>query len=407
MTISFNDNNRTGAFVATTDYDNIVSGGVFNSSSNTFATVTYTIPAINLGEPQLVSFDMGSTPGWLDIYLAQASGPDDLMASFLLPAGTASFYNYAGAGPSLSFLDPDSAFTDCDDFTGSNSAEARILVDDVAVDLTVAASGLCTSFSTSTYDSGTKTATLSYDVDGAAVNHTVDLTDTNGNIKAASVDQNVFTVKSLALGTDNKYFNDGFLSGSSTSQQLYFVVNEGSDGKALPKDTPWPIAGGVFDLSGANADLSTVVFDTSLAKYSALVHGLGEKTKDGSFTLFVPYHDGDKYVGVCAGATTIAGVTNKCNGIYYVKDGQTKTNKDTKSIPAGRSVKASVITVGTKKFWQVEGLTGTGAFSANIASDPDTGISASAASLPAVLAVTAVTIGAAIAARRATAKVRK
>ena len=406
LKVSFYDSGRTGAFVATTDYDNVISGGLVASTSNTAASFTYTVPTITAGVAQLVSVDL-SNSGWVDLYLKQGSGSEVLLVSFKAATGTASYLGYNGTfGPSMTFENFDEYFSSCDDMGASqtnNSASARVLFDGSAATLALGVGGLCTSFDTSSYDSGTKTATLAYDTAGAAVNHDIKYA-TGDASKAKTTNTAINATSSLTLTTNGGDFKDYFSSGAGT-KQLYFTTKESTDGKVIPKDTPWPIAGGIFDL-GATVDISSVVFDTSPTAFSAVAHNLAAKTKDGSFTLYIPYKDKDNFVGLCVGAADIAAVSSKCTGIYYLKDGQTKKNSDTKSIPTGREVKAAIITVGTKKFWQVDGLTGTGGFSTTLASDPDTGVSINTASMPVVIAVMAVTIGVAFAARRQTAKKR-
>ncbi len=401
LIVNFVDNDRTGAFVDTVDYNAVYSGVTFTSSSNTSGALNYTLPSFAQDEAVLVSVDI-STAGKVEIYLKIGSGSENKLGDFLANANTDSFLTVNSIGQSVSYGFFDD-FGDCSGFTGAAAVDVRMLAGGSPVDLTEASGGTCSSFAHNSYNASTKTVTLGFQVAGAAVNHTVDLISGSGSIKSPTVDQLIYAMSSLNLTTDGKWFKDSFTSGSNTSQQLYFGVTESVDGKKLPKNNPWPIAGGVFDMS-SDVDLSAVSFDTSPDGYAALAHKLNEKTKDGSFTLFVPYRDGDKFVGVCPGAATIAAVTSKCTGIYYVKEGQTKTSKDTKSIPANRSVKASIVTVGTKKFWQVDGLTGTGVLSANIASDPDTGISVSVTSTPFAVGAMILTLGAAILARRSFAK---
>lgn len=397
LKVTFVDADRSGAFVADTDYKDLYSGVTFTNTGNTEGSLNYTLPSMAQDEAILVSADI-ATDGWVGFKLKIGSGSEVLLGNFLAHAGTAAFKYYSGFGPGLNYGDFD-IFSACNTVTGSAYVKTRILADGTAAALTNVADGLCISFADNSYDAATKTATLGYKTSGVAVDHTIDMTNEAGSIKAATVDNIVSVLSSLELASENKIFKNYFVSGSGTSQQLYFGVNEGLENKALPKNTPWPIAGGVFDLS-ASVDLSAAVFDTSPTAYTAVAHNLAAKTKDGSFTLFIPYKTNDNFVGVCAGAATLTAVNNKCNGVYYLKDGQTKTSKDTKSIPSGRSVKATIVTIGAVKFWQVDGLTGSGGFSTTLAEDPDTGLSISAMSAPVAVGLMAVTLGLALTARR-------
>ncbi len=415
LNLSYQDFNRTTPYVLNTDYKNVLAGVTVTPNTNAIVAAAYNIPIVAASVPQLITTDLSTDPGWVDVFLKTGSGSSNLLISFLAPAGVVSFLNDDSTHAfQFGYSAIDSSFTSCGQVTGSSEVLVRALTGTTPNGLTPAAltatptASDCSTFDKTSYNSTTMTASLKYDIAGAVVNHVIK--------DAISLPQLTTTKTSLSfnttlnLDTNGIYFKDYFSPGSSSAQQLFLTTSEYQDGKALPKNTPWPIAGGIFDLSTKDVDLvgNGVVLDTSATGFSAVAHNMNKITKDGTFTLFVPYRDGDKFVGLCAGAADIAASTSKCTGIYYLKDGQTKTNTDTKSIPAGKSVKATIITVGTKKFWQVDGLTGTGGFSSNLASDPATGIAINTTTTPIVIAAIMGTLALAFVARRlATVKAKK
>ena len=404
LSMDFYQLGRTGAFVATTDYDNLFSGvSITGASNNAISEFDYVIPAIAAGTAQLISVDISRT-GWIDVYLKTGTGTENRLMSYKAPTGTTSFYN-KGSGVNFGYNPIDSSFTSCSQLTGSASIAVRALdlTNATVLGLTAAPTtqGIsCPSFDKTSYDSASKVATLAYDVAGASINHVVKDYNNVPALKTTATPLQFLT--SLTLGSSGTYFKDGFSTGTSDSQQLYFATQENQDGKVIPKNTPWPIAGGTFNLATGDVDVvgNGVVLDTSPATFAAVAHNMNKITKDGTFTLFVPYKTGDNFVGLCAGAVDLTGVNTKCNGIYYVKDGQTKKHADTNSIPTGHSVKAAIVMIGAKKFWQVDGLTGTGGFSTTLASDPETGISVSTTSTPVVIATIIGTLALAFTARR-------
>lgn len=87
-----------------------------------------------------------------------------------------------------------------------------------------------------------------------------------------------------------------------------------------------------------------------------------------TFTLFVPKGSGHQYVHVCPFATSLAGVTNTCQGGYSLSNGQTLNG-----------VSASTITDGIQ-YWKVDGVTGTGIISFSTTPPPVTSSSSSSSS---------------------------
>ncbi len=408
LTMFYYDNNRSAVFVSSTDY-NVIDGGVTATVDSNIKSMsaTYTFPTILASTTDVISVDLTTDAGFVDVFAKSGSGTDTKLINFKSPTGTTSFYGNNGKGIAFQYSAIDQTQASCTAITGSNELLVHVLAGGVGGTPVVLSAtpdiyAACNNFDKTSYDSSTKTASLKYDVAGVSPNHVIKLTSDQSSLKAKTTDSYIDRFTSIAVSTDHMYFTDYFNSGSSASQPLYFTTSESQDGKSLPKSTPWPIAGGVFDMSSKDVDLAAggVVFDTSLSGHAAVAHNMNKVTKDGTFTLFIPYKDKDNYVGLCAGAADLSAVGNKCSGIYYLKDGQTKKNSDTKSIPVGHSVKASIVTVGVTKFWQVEGLTGTGGFSTTLVSDPATGISVSATSTPAVVAVVFATIVLAFAARR-------
>ncbi len=350
------------------------------------------------GVTNLISVDL-SNAGWIDIYYKKGSTTEARLISYKAPANTTSFHSFINLVKISNYIQTNAET--CEGIKGSGEVKVRVLVDGSAADLDAKPNGwtTCGTFDKTSYDSSTKIASLKYDVAGAAVNHTIKTYD---KILPSSFNTSPSTYSSLKLDDSGKYFTDWFNSGAEADKTIYFSVSSGTDDAPIPKNTPWPLASAIFDFSKADINMKTAgtVFDTSATDFKTVAHKLAELTKDKSFTLYVPYRDGDKFVGVCAGAADLAAVNDKCTGVYYLSEGKSKTHKDTKSIPDGKTVKASLITVGAKKFWQIDGLTGSGGFSANITEDPATGISVNTMSTPIVLAAIAGTIAVALGARR-------
>lgn len=371
LTVDFYDSNRTGAFVSNTDYQNVVSGGNVTSSSNTSATFTYTISSMSTSTAQLVSIDL-SNSGWVDVYLKSGGGSDTRMVSFKAATGTAKFLNANETGPTVSYDPLDPTWSSCSSVTGSAEADARVLADGSALGLTLTSyKGVCESFVTNSYNSTTKTAALKYDIAGAAVNH-VFIQPSGGQSTVSQLGYSIYS--SLAYNDQSKYFSDYFASSTSSNQQIYFIAAAFEDGKNIPKNSYYPIAGGIVDMSKADIDLGAkqITMDTSSTDHKAFIHNMNTITKDGTFTLFVPYKTGDTFVSICPGVSSLSDTKDKCTNEYSLKDGQSKTSANATGIPKGVTVKATKVTLGGIDFWQVEGLTGSGGFSSSIGV-PDTG----------------------------------
>lgn len=165
---------------------------------------------------------------------------------------------------------------------------------------------------------------------------------------------------------------------SSTGLTLWNGSNFGLQGQALAGSTSASTAVGIADKN--NTPLAEVMVNLSSAQdwskisltygsdsvaHKAYVHGLTSApgVVGSTFTLYVPYHANDHFVGICPGATSLGAVNSGCPGIYYVKSGQTKSHADSSSIAAGNTVKAAVVTVGPQQYWTISGLGGTGGFS--------------------------------------------
>ena len=397
MTCYENDNAakpRASYSWSASDYTNLASGVVGRTGVDGIGTgcgITYT-HNFAAGTEYIVGFDT-SSPGVVSMYLKEGAGADAKLADIAMAEDQLKSVN-VGRGTS----DGEGTCTSL----AANEINVQVLSGSTAEDLSLSKdAGACSAVDQSTYNSSTKVANIKNiagNSSGVVVKHSVVGTGTTViNVEGAYLEASTsLTYNSGGFPTDYLSFSD------SAAQQVYFSLDTVSDGKAIPKDAAWPIAGGIFDMLAGDIDLAgnSVKLDTSATDFKALAHNLNTVTKDGSFTLFVPYKTGTSFVGICAGASEMAAVNDKCSGIYYLKDGQTKTDADTKSIPAGKSVKATIITLNGNKFWQIDGLTGSGGFSAGIASDPATGISVSTMSMPVVMALIAVTISAALLSRR-------
>lgn len=385
---------KVGNFV-TGDYGTPASGVVLTTGSTTCG---FSYPyALTTGHTYRIDADFGMT-GEIGVYLKDDSAVEVMLTSF----------KYSGTQITTPAPTQTYAYVErssCEAITATET-EIVALVDDVAgVSFLFKDTGTCSGFNASTYDTTSKVVTAKY-VAGSTSGITVKHSATFG-VNGAGTNNFGFTT-SLATAKSSgssviTYFKDGLGPTSSADQKIYLVAT--SDGKdGFTDKDQFPVAIGNFDFSSTNKDFKDVKLGSSRTKYAAFAHSLNTLTKDGSFTLMVPFKDGDKYVGVCTGAASLDAVSGKCNGIYYLKEGQTKTSKETKSIPVNRSVNATTTTVNGVKFWVVDGLTGSGAFSANIASDPETGISVSATSTPIAVGVMVMALGAAVFARRSLSK---
>ena len=171
------------------------------------------------------------------------------------------------------------------------------------------------------------------------------------------------------------------ISGASNAKTIGFVQTAGS--------TSAPVAQGVFDLSQGNVDGSDFTFGSDAAVHKAFAHNVARKTVDGTFTLYVPFKEGDAAVGICPGADSLAAVSATCANFYFLKEGETK-NGATASIETAAD---------GAKYWKVSGLTGTGGFSTTLAAAeaaaaaagvPDTGFSLGLANPALVIGVGAI-----------------
>ncbi len=290
------------------------------------------------------------------------------------------------------FVTSGTANTNCSTITALNLSVQFLHAGAAVANTLSKAVGPCLNFDISTYDAVTKITNIKFlagNTPGIVSQHTISYVPTMG----AYTSLDIFTVGSKNLKDYLGYNN-------AAAQQVYYAKYMGADYEGYAKDQQALVAAGIFDLSSADVDGSKVLMDTSLTNHKAFAHNFAGLTKGKAFTLYIPYKDADNFVGLCSGAADFASVSNKCTGIYYLKDGQTKTSKDTKSIPTGGSVKATIVTINGSKFWQVDGLTGTGGFSTTLASDPATGISISTVSTPVMVSMVIVTLGLAFAARR-------
>ena len=216
LSIRYADSNRTGAFVATTDYTNVLGGVNVTSTSNTLATATYTMPTISAAAAQTVSIDR-SNAGWIDVWLKQGAGADTRLVSFKADVGAAAFLNTGSSLLTSIIYDETNAFGSCSQITGSKEAKVRILFDGVATSLTAAPTtfATCGNFDKTSYDVATKTASLKYDTANIMPNHQVFFDLTNPFIA-------INLTSTLTTTPDKQNFIDYFIAGNSASQQFYF-----------------------------------------------------------------------------------------------------------------------------------------------------------------------------------------
>lgn len=363
LSLYYTDVGHSGTFVNGTDYKNVASGvNVASSSSTISLSATYTTATVAADTAQQLSVDLGTDAGFANVYLKQGSASEALLVSIKLPTNTTSFLVKNSVAARVSYSEATFQEESCTAITGSGEVVVRVLLDGTAAALSATpyTDAPCGNFDKTSYDSGTKTATLKYDTDGETPNHTIIKGDSG--FKTNSDDYASFaTSLDATVSGDRYYMADNFTTSNSATQPLYVYVDNSVEGRSTTKDVPFPVVGGVVDFSGGDLDLSTgnVSVDVSAANYAALAHNFGSLTNNGTFSLFAAQREADEYVGVCPGATAIDTVNTTCGDVYFLKDGETKNGTT-----------ASLITVGVTKFWQVSGLSGTGVFSSTIGSIP-------------------------------------
>lgn len=329
----------------------------------------FTYPFNSTTGANKISVDM-STAGQIDILFTDGPTQTNKALGSILTPGLVKFnagrvYAYARYG----------APTDLCTSLAALEYKTTVLFDSTASVLTLTKdAGICANFDNSTYNATTKAATIKHlagNTPGITINHTID----TGYVYSATEPQ-YSIIKSLELEkyANINYFKDYILPTANASQQIYVGASHPTGG-SYGKDVPYLLADGVADLSKADINFKTlaITFGSDKSTFKAFAHNLNKATKDGSYTLYVPAKDGDNFVGICNGVSSLDAITNKCSGVYYLKDGQSKTIKDTKSIPDGKTVAASKTSFNGVNYWKITGLTGTGGFSTSLASDPDTG----------------------------------
>ncbi len=371
------DGNRTTPYAATTDYKNINSAFTPSPSGSTGLSLSSSA-LINSDNNTAVRFRLDiSTSGWLKVSYFVGSGAEQVIGEFAIPASAVSFLGHDYGDFSLDLQRKGA--TTCSQVTGSANMDVRVLSGGTAaVPLTIytadAQSNMYTCYAMvkSSFNATSKVATLAYDVAGASVPKGV-----KNDLNVLSDPGLPFVYSaSLELGTsgDSPWPKQEFISSTSADQQLYFFAQNYNGSKTMAKGVIYPIAGGIFDMSSSDVDLKDVKMDVDGMAFKSLAHNLGALTKDKTFTLFVPYRDGDKSVGICPGASTLDTVTDKCDKVYYLADGMTKTSADSSTIPKGVNVKANKVKIGNTNFWRIDGLSGTGGFSSPaVAAAPATG----------------------------------
>lgn len=361
LSIDYYEPGRTGSFVSGTDYKNLVSGATVSTATDASLYVNYAVGTVGTSTAQQLSVDLGTDAGFANIYLKQGSGSETLLMSIQLPTNTTSFLVTNGHTSGVSYAESSFSGETCTGITGAGEIAVRMLLDGTASALTATpwTSAVCGNFDETSYDSGTKTATLRYDTMDEDPNHVV--SGLNSFKTASDEGVRVSTSLNAEESGGSYYMSDQFVSSNEATQPLYFYVQNYTEGKSTPVGNPYPVVGGTIDFSAGDLNLTSsgITMDVSAAKYATFAHNFGSVTATGSFTLFAPQKEGDTFVGVCPGASTIDAVNTTCTNLYFLKEGQTKNG-----------VTASLVTVGATKFWQVSGLTGTGIFSSTIDAIP-------------------------------------
>lgn len=109
----------------------------------------------------------------------------------------------------------------------------------------------------------------------------------------------------------------------------------------------------------SDLDWSTITADIDPVSGKAFAHNLASaEGTASSFTLYVPKITGDDRVGICPGAASLAAVTDECEGLYYLTEGEDDN--------------LSTVRIDGQDYWAISGLTGTGGFSASEAGSTNT-----------------------------------
>ncbi len=250
----------------------------------------------------------------------------------------------------------------CSEVTGSYEVDVAISLDSspVALEATPEGRSVCGDvLNESSYDAPTSTFTLKQI---AASTATAPLPST----LIYAPESTEYAVSSFNKTDD--VFDNAFVSGNA-SQPVHFIQYATADEKGYNTSDEYPVATATFDFATGNVDLSSanVTFDSDKSAYKAVAHNLAAQTDNGTFTLYVPFKTGDTSVGVCPGAASLSEVSESCTDAYQLNDGQSKTSADEDGIPSGATVSASTVTIDGSEYWQIDGLTGSGAFSGTVA----------------------------------------
>jgi len=104
-------------------------------------------------------------------------------------------------------------------------------------------------------------------------------------------------------------------------------------------------------------DWTGLLAGSSATDFKSFIHDLATLSGASSFALYIPYKEGDEGVGICPGATSLTEVTTTCASLTY------KSAEDSG---------VSIVNVDGAYYWRVEGVTGSGGFSAEEL--PETGM---------------------------------
>lgn len=138
---------------------------------------------------------------------------------------------------------------------------------------------------------------------------------------------------------------------SSISGTANFDIHNSVEIEYLTNLPAYLIAEVPFDMT-ADRDFSSVTGDIDLANLKSFIHQLSSvEGYIGPITLYVPYREGDKQVGICPGASTLDSLNTNCPGLTGKNEGDIDT---------------SIVEIDGIKYWKVTGLTGTGGFSSNL-----------------------------------------
>ncbi len=363
LVIELNDPSHAGAYTGS-DFSN-VHGTVTSGGTDEIATLSLPLTP-TIGSSYTVTFDL-SNPSVIAAKLIDGLNPEITLGEFVMPSSFSSLVSGSLYTTLVGYAEGE---TSCSAITNTFSANLQIALDGSTIALAPdpESTSICGStMDNSSYDSGTKTATLDQlatSSPGVAVPGTFQFFN----------DEKTLFLTSFDTHSGSEIFKDIFSGSTSTTSSVYTVhVSDGSNGFTPGQSVPITKANYDFS-SDVDYVAGSVSFGSDKTGGKAFAHNLAPLTKDGKFDLYVPVVDGKTRVGVCPGASSLSEVSETCTNLYYLSEGESKTHSSHSIIPEGATVSASKETILGVSYWKISGLTGSGALGATAPGAPDTGV---------------------------------